>query len=544
MRTADSGYLTRRLVDVAQDVIVREEDCDISTVNLLNVRASLKEDPLDALELLNERLIDRTLARDISLHGEVFLAKETVLDEVAIDKIAAVGCTDIYIYSSNTVEHLILGTASSSERARIKASFIKEYLGKELVLLDGHPAPRVAATVVCGGPYPLAERASTTRRSPGLVLNQELLEMLLSSDYSEMSIRNNHIRGIKVEAISEGGALIESLADRITGRTLAEDIYDSNGVLIAGINSLIDSDLALRISSVRSQVLIRSVLTCKARQGVCKACYGQDLAHATSVEIGEAVGIIAAQSIGEPGTQLTMRTFHTGGVAGGDITQGLPRVEELFEARKPKNCAIISEIGGEVELGKAEKNDLIQVTIKPFDEKNLVPREYVIPYGVQLSVKAGQEIKAGDNITEGAKNPHDILRICGLKETYRYLVKEVQKVYKSQGVEINDKHIEVMVRQMLHKVRFGLLKLMAPLSLFRKFSRLNLMMSLGVLRLMRLSLKVKIFLNPAFLNPSKSLSKNYNPSPLIFVSLIPIPKKLPFMMTTMMTALLKIKLMI
>lgn len=142
-------------------------------------------------------------------------------------------------------------------------------------------------------------------------------------------------------------------------------------------------------------------------------------------------------------------------VTDGDITQGLPRVEELFEARKPKNCAIIAEVGGVVSIGKAEKNDLLQVTIRPYDEKNQQVREYVIPYGIMPKVKAGQKVEAGDNITEGAKNPHDILRICGLKETYRYLVKEVQKVYKSQGVEINDKHIEVMVRQMLHKVQIA-----------------------------------------------------------------------------------------
>jgi DNA-directed RNA polymerase subunit beta' len=194
-------------------------------------------------------------------------------------------------------------------------------------------------------------------------------------------------------------------------------------------------------------------LTCKAPQGVCKKCYGQDLANRSEVEIGEAVGIIAAQSIGEPGTQLTMRTFHTGGVAGGDITQGLPRVEELFEARKPKNNAIISEIDGKISWGDPDKNGLRTIVVTPFDTENLLPREYSIPFGIQPRVKEGDSIRAGDTITDGAKNPHDILRICGLKETHRYLVKEVQKVYKSQGVEINDKHIEVMVRQMLHKVK-------------------------------------------------------------------------------------------
>ena len=179
--------------------------------------------------------------------------------------------------------------------------------------------------------------------------------------------------------------------------------------------------------------------------------YGED--NKVEVEVGEAVGIIAAQSIGEPGTQLTMRTFHTGGVAGGDITQGLPRVEELFEARKPKNCALIAEIDGYVRAGEPDKNGLKTLIIEPSDEANQQKREYTIPFGVQPLVKEGDFIKAGDNITDGPKNPHDILRICGLKETHRYLVKEVQKVYKSQGVEINDKHIEVMVRQMLHKVK-------------------------------------------------------------------------------------------
>ena len=203
----------------------------------------------------------------------------------------------------------------------------------------------------------------------------------------------------------------------------------------------------------RDKVLIRSVLTCKSSQGVCIKCYGEDLANRTEVEIGEAVGIIAAQSIGEPGTQLTMRTFHTGGVAGGDITQGLPRVEELFEARKPKNAAIIAEIDGSVSWGEPDKNGLRVIVITPEDSENQNPREYSIPFGINPLVKAGDFIHAGDNITDGAKNPHDILRICGLKETHRYLVKEVQKVYKSQGVEINDKHIEVMVRQMLHKVK-------------------------------------------------------------------------------------------
>ena len=200
--------------------------------------------------------------------------------------------------------------------------------------------------------------------------------------------------------------------------------------------------------AVREQVSIRSVLTCKSQYGVCIKCYGRNLATGRIVDVGEAVGIIAAQSIGEPGTQLTMRTFHTGGVAGDDITQGLPRVEELFEARKPKRPAIITEVDGTVEV--KEVKGIRRVTVVPTAGEE---RVYQIPYGARIIVKDGQAVRAGDRLTEGSVNPHDILRVSGLRDTQRYLVHEVQKVYKSQGVEINDKHIEVMVRQMLHKVK-------------------------------------------------------------------------------------------
>lgn len=333
---------------------------------------------------------------------------------------------------SRAEETIKLGTRSEEERVLLKEAFIKEYVGKE-----------IAKEI----------RLGEEKIESGTHLTPALLERLLTSEtVSEINIRNNNIRGIEVEAITEGSrGVIETLRDRITGRVLAEDVYDGTK-LIAAKNSTIDDALAERISAIRDKVQIRSVLTCRSAQGVCQKCYGQDLANASEVEIGEAVGIIAAQSIGEPGTQLTMRTFHTGGVAGGDITQGLPRVEELFEARKPKNAAIIAEIDGVIRNGEPDKNGLRTLVIEPVDAANQQSREYAIPYGIQTRVKEGDEIKAGDNITDGAKNPHDILRICGIRETHRYLVKEVQKVYKSQGVEINDKHIEVMVRQMLHKV--------------------------------------------------------------------------------------------
>ena len=263
-------------------------------------------------------------------------------------------------------------------------------------------------------------------------------------------MRNNNIRGIEVEAIKEGKGTIESLEDRITGRVLAEDIIDpTTGEKVASLNDAIDETLAKRIAAVRDKVSIRSVLTCKSQFGVCVKCYGRDLANQTEVEVGEAVGTIAAQSIGEPGTQLTMRTFHTGGVAGEDITQGLPRVEELFEARKPKHHAIIAEIEGTVEITDTGKG-MRKLLIVPETGES---REYAIPYGARLVAHDGDHLMPGDRLTEGSINPHDILRVCGLRDTQRYLVYEVQKVYKSQGVEINDKHIEVMVRQMLHKVK-------------------------------------------------------------------------------------------
>lgn len=444
LRTADSGYLTRRLVDVAQDVIVRQEDCDITSINLTLERALLAEDTFDALEILSEQLMGRVLGADIlSETGEIALSQDTILDEETLIKLGETGASEVVIRGTNltepeaanhsrVTETIKLGTRDELAREKLRHDFIHEHMGKEL-----------ARSVEFAG----------MEIESGEHLTHELLDAMLDDEeVTEIFIRNNNIRGIEVEAITEGTrGVIESLKDRIIGRNLAEDIYDENGELIAGINQNIDEKLADKICALRSRVKIRSVLTCRSSQGVCIKCYGQDLANRTEVEVGEAVGIIAAQSIGEPGTQLTMRTFHTGGVAGGDITQGLPRVEELFEARKPKNNAIIAEIDGTVTNGEPDKNNLRTIVIIPEDE-NLQPREYTIPFGIQPRVKEGEFIKAGDNITEGAKNPHDILRICGLKETHRYLVKEVQKVYKSQGVEINDKHIEVMVRQMLHKV--------------------------------------------------------------------------------------------
>ena len=255
--------------------------------------------------------------------------------------------------------------------------------------------------------------------------------------------------GIEVSDIKDGNQIIEKLQERLEGRYLLEDLIDpKTKEVIADTKTMISTDLAEKIvKDGFTKVKVRSILGCRAKHGVCAKCYGMGLATRETVNMGEAVGTIAAQSIGEPGTQLTMRTFHTGGVAGGDITQGLPRVEELFEARKPKGLAVITEISGKVSIADNKKRKEVTVTGKD-DAKT-----YTISFGSKLRVKDGDEIEAGDALTEGSINPNDILAIKGPEGVYRYLIAEVQKVYRNQGVDINDKHIEVIGRQMLKKIR-------------------------------------------------------------------------------------------
>jgi len=257
-------------------------------------------------------------------------------------------------------------------------------------------------------------------------------------------------KGIEVSDIKDGSEIIEGLAERITGRYTVEPImHPATGeVLVPGDTKITDADAAKIVKAGLKKVKIRSVLTCHSEYGVCAKCYGSNLATNEDVNVGEAVGIIAAQSIGEPGTQLTMRTFHTGGVAGDDITQGLPRVEELFEARKPKGLAVISEIAGTVKVNDTKKKREVIVTSDDGDS-----RAYQITYGSRIKVSDGDVIEAGDEITEGSVNPHDILKIKGVKGVQQYLLQEVQRVYRLQGVDINDKHIEVIIRQVLRKVK-------------------------------------------------------------------------------------------
>jgi len=256
--------------------------------------------------------------------------------------------------------------------------------------------------------------------------------------------------GVRIGAIKEGNEVVVPLRDRIIGRIAAEDIKAPRArTAIVEADQEIDEEAADRMEQAAVEsVLVRSVLTCKSRYGVCAKCYGRNLATGKLVEIGEAGGIIAAQSIGEPGTQLTMRTFHTGGVAGFDITQGLPRVEELFEARRPKGQAIIAETPGKIGVGEAKGARRIIVTGKDGSEQ-----AHTVPYGVRMRVAEGDRVEAGDQLTEGSVNPHDTLRIKGLEALQTYLVQEIQSVYRSQGVDINDKHIEIIVRQMLRRVK-------------------------------------------------------------------------------------------
>ena len=260
---------------------------------------------------------------------------------------------------------------------------------------------------------------------------------------------------MEIKAFTDGKEIIESLEERITGRYIAETIIDPDtGEVVVKANHMVTPKRAAAVMKVlektgRNSVKIRNILSCKSHNGICAKCYGANMATGQAVQVGEAIGIIAAQSIGEPGTQLTMRTFHTGGVAGGDITQGLPRVEELFEARKPKGLAIISEFAGVVEVKDTKKKREIVVTNNESGES----KTYLIPYGSRMKVSDGQVIEAGDELTEGSVNPHDILKIKGVRAVQDYMLQEVQRVYRLQGVEINDKHIEVIVRQMLRKIK-------------------------------------------------------------------------------------------
>lgn len=445
LRTADSGYLTRRLVDVSQDVIVREQDCDIVTIDFVRERGRFATSSKAAVKVLRDKLIGRILDAPVvdPKTEEILLPAGKLIAEADLDIIGAHLVPEIVLrgYYSNTAEHahvsnektvVSLGEPEEKLRERLREEMMNRMRDKEIV-------------------ENVVDLSGNVLFRAGEKLSDTTIEAILASDVKSVRVRLDEVVGIEVEAIREGDGIIEPLRDRIAGRIAAQDFVDDKGNLIVVKNELIVEEDAERIEQFYDKAQIRSPLTCHSPHGICMKCYGRNLGTGRQVEVGEAVGIIAAQSIGEPGTQLTMRTFHTGGVASNeDITQGLPRVEELFEARKPKRNAIISEIGGTVQIEEVEGNEQV-FKINVTDGADVWSK--TIPFGLKIVVSDGDEIEKGARLTEGSINPHDILRVLGVNATQRYLVYEVQKVYKSQGVEINDKHIEVIVRQMLHKVK-------------------------------------------------------------------------------------------
>ena len=439
LRTADSGYLTRRLVDVAQDVIVREDDCDIVSMNLVKERNRLCKAKLGCtVNKIRENVKNRTLAKSIlDAENNIIAEADTLVTEEMFSKLIAAKVEEITIYASDDLD--------SEEVENVVINISDEFANEKLqnIMMQSFGDKEIAADIL--------NAAGEVVVPAGTILTNEVAAAILADGtVRDISIRNNDISGIEVEAIRKGKNELESLHDRIIGRNLAEDITDAEGNVLYHVNDYITEEIDNAICAIRSKVRVRSVLTCKAKYGVCRKCYGRNLATGRNVDIGEAVGTIAAQSIGEPGTQLTMRTFHTGGVAGAeDITQGLPRVEELFEARKPKKPGILSEYDGEVTVVAEGKERHVKIT----DAEGVEHEMPTIYSNYKLVVETGDKVKRGDRITEGALNPHDVLRLSGVEATRDYIVAEVVDAYKSQGVDINSKHIEVMVRQMMRKVR-------------------------------------------------------------------------------------------
>ncbi len=442
LRTADSGYLTRRLVDVAQDVIVREDDCDVTGMNLVRERARFCKSVLGSSQhKLKDYAVGRTLAASVlsPVDGSILAEADTLVTEEVFDRLMAAKILEISLYpadeeSNEEPEVLEINVPEDKVKAAFREHMTHHFLDKQVE-------------------EDIVNAEGTVLTKAGDKFTADVIEAILADGtVKELKIRNNEVDGVYVEAITAGknkSTVLETLRDRLVGRTLAEDITDKDGKVIYHINDYITEDMADVIADLREKVKIRSVLTCKSHFGVCRACYGRNLATAKKVEVGEAVGTIAAQAIGEPGTQLTMRTFHTGGVAGADdITQGLPRVEELFEARKPKHPGILSEVAGTVEIQEKDEGRFIII-----HKEDGTDETYHIPYGAKIHVADGDKVEVGDRLTEGSLNPHDILRISGPAATRHYLVQQVLGVYKSQGVEINDKHVEVMVRQMMRKYK-------------------------------------------------------------------------------------------
>ena len=470
LRTADSGYLTRRMVDVCQDVIIREDDCGVDK----GIVVSEIEENGQVIEKFSERLKGRFPVRDILKPGtdEVLISKDHMMTE---DDAALLEKFDIHSAEIRTVltckaHSGICAKCYGMNLATSKPVGPGEAVGIIAAQSIGEPGTQLTMRTfhtggVAGGDItqglPRVEELFEARKPKKMATLSEiggkvrfeeaakgsLLNIIVTADDGDTRTYSVPHTGLQVA----DGDVIEKFAERIRGRFPVKDIVDpkSGEVLISKDHMMNDSDAALLEKFDIHAVEIRTVLTCKAHSGICAKCYGMNLATSKPVAPGEAVGIIAAQSIGEPGTQLTMRTFHTGGVAGGDITQGLPRVEELFEARKPKKMATLSGIACKVRFEEAAKGSLLNIIVTAEDGDT---RTYSMPH-TGLQVKDGETIEKGKQLQDGALNPHDVLRIRGASAVHNYLIQEVLKVYRQQGVDINDKHIEVIVRQMMRKVR-------------------------------------------------------------------------------------------
>ncbi len=436
-----------------------------STRGALTVSVSDMKIPDAKYELLAEgdervnkinKMFRRGLMTDDERHAKVIKVWEEIDNKITDALIANLGqYNDIYMMalsgargSNRQIKQLAgmrgLMASPSGETIElpIKANF-REGLSVQEYFISAHGARKGLSDTALR----TADSGYLTRRLVDVSQDIIVREYDCCADGSEVPY-------MEVSAFMDGQETIEPLVDRIRGRYTVEDIVDpESGKVIASKDVMINADQAEEIvASGIKKVKIRTILSCKCHNGVCSKCYGSNMASGRNVRIGEAVGIIAAQSIGEPGTQLTMRTFHTGGISGNDLTQGLPRVEELFEARKPKGLAIIAEFGGKVAVNvegvRGNKKETVVVTAE-----NGATKEYPIPYGSRIKVLPGDIIEDGDQITEGSINPHDILRIKGVRGVQDYILKEVQRVYRLQGVDINDKHIEVIVRQMLKRVK-------------------------------------------------------------------------------------------
>ena len=473
LRTADSGYLTRRLVDVSQDVIIREEDChtkdgivvyDIRQANIDNGN----EVTVNEEELVGNHLFENFYDPN---SGTLLVPKEKIITKSDVESIRSTGVRAVTIVpfeQIDSIEDRITGKYAAED--------IKD--GSRLIVAAGNVIDEQTAGDIAVSSLssvgvkksPEDETVLTYYTFRKTLKGRKLIDDFKDRMTGETLVRKRKlitaedvekiigsgVKSVKVVHSTDSDSIIESMHERLLGRYLCEDFFDPDtGELLVSEDKIMDEhDADLIVNSGVQSIKIRSILDCRAKFGVCRKCYGTNLANGMPVTIGEAVGIIAAQSIGEPGTQLTMRTFHTGGVAGGqDITQGLPRVEELFEARKPKYVAIMTEIGGQVRLD--DRNAVISSNdpMSAESKDGSLSKTYLIPFGVRPKVKNGQIVEAGDLLTEGSVDPHEILTIKGAAAVQDYLIEEVQSAYRLQGVKVNDKHIEVIVRQMMKKVR-------------------------------------------------------------------------------------------